>query len=187
MKKIIALILCIVSILSLSACSTDTSSLEGKITQLEEKIVELEEEVSRLENATPQESPKVEYEIIKLTKENYTQYLNINLEYSEYILSNVEGTNEYHLACKGRITTSSDDESYKFCDVTIFYNTQEVSAGWTSSVSPNVMLNRDGSSVTSFSLYKEQDSTAYLIFPSSYYYAVTIDSIFGNVLVPKEG
>lgn len=127
------------------------------------------------------------YERISLTLDNYEKYININIAYgscvADYIGTDSLGTRSYLLSCIGTITTQKKCECY-FDHVSIFYDVNIT--GWkTNATDPIVTLGYNGESSGSFFIQTTASDLTFS-FPTSHYYDISINSIFGDVLVPKE-
>lgn len=174
---IIAVFVCIFTLLCFSSCTEDASSYESQIAELKQRIAELEASDS-----------KIEYNKIELTEENYSQYLAVSVSYSNclvhYVEDDILGDNGYDLSYIITIETSAATNCY-FESVTIFYNDIYVS-GWNIAVIGRANVDCFGNSSVSFFAYKTIPRTSRPIFPTLQSYDITISSINGHVLVPTE-
>ena len=158
MKKLISVVLCIVSILSLSACGADKET---------------------------------EYERIQLTKDNYSDYININVyvdDYSFVVSEQADLSKRYDISVVVHIETSKKADC-TFEGVSITYspfNTALWQYTYTVSSLPDTTLNLEGESHTSYAATKANSpsidiSTSVLTSTNN-----IVHSIEGFVVVPKE-
>lgn len=156
MKKFISIVLCIVSILSLSACGADKET---------------------------------EDERIQLTKDNYSDYININVyvdDYSFVVSKQTDLAKRYDISVVVHIETSKKADC-TFDGVSITYspfNTELWQYAYNSL--PDTTLNPEGESHTSYVATKANStsiniSTSVLTFTNK-----IVHSIEGFVVVPKE-
>lgn len=183
MKKIItafAMLFCLCSALTFSACSSSDSD---RIGELEQRIEELESEST------------INYEQIEVNANTLRHYIAFNITISdcfvEYIETNALGSRVYNLACVATITTSraADCHFIGETDQTPFnikYNLGILTPyGWDcSTTSPSAQVDYNGNSSVSFALWRE--NTTSLEFPtfSSSTFLMTV--VGGYVLVPQE-
>lgn len=153
MKRLISIVLCIISIFSLSACGSDRR--------------------------------------IALTKDNYSEYININIYISDYsfvISKQDELTTRYDISVVVHIETSKKADC-TFEGVSITYspfNTALWRYTYTVSSLPDATLNLEGESHTSYAATKSNSpsiniSTSVLTSTNN-----IVHSIEGFVIVPKE-
>ena len=158
MKKLISIVLCIVSILSLSACGADKET---------------------------------EYERIQLTKDNYSDYININVyvdDYSFIVSEQTDLSKRYDISVVVHIETSKKADC-TFEGVSITYspsNTALWRYTYTVSSLPDATLNLEGESHISYAATKANFpsidiSTSVLTSTNN-----IVHSIEGFVIVPKE-
>lgn len=128
------------------------------------------------------------YEEITLTKNNYSDYIAINVYYTDCTALPSSETNDYvttyHLYCICNIETTKKRDCY-FVDVEIKYLIP--SALWSThlSNSPVAQLGYDGYSHSSCSMEKTID-IGKIYFPDSSPNLVKVSSISGKVYVLKE-
>lgn len=158
MKKLISIVLCIVSILSLSACGADKEA---------------------------------EYERIQLTKDNYSDYININVyvdDYSFVVSEQTDLTKRYDISVVVHIETSKKADC-TFEGVSITYspfNTALWQYTYIVSSLPDTTLDLEGESHISYAATKANSpsiniSTSVLTSTNN-----IVHSIEGFVIVPKE-
>lgn len=137
---------------------------------------------------------ETEYEIVKLTKTNYSDYIAINTDYSDYNLialseSLVSGQYFYTASLIVHISTASAKPDLKFSNVKISYSVRTVSSTWelgNGILMPTARLDYQGNSKCSFTAIAENKMIGVLsptIFSSTKNIVNTID---GFVYVPKE-
>lgn len=128
------------------------------------------------------------YEEITLTKDNYSDYIAINVYYTDCTALPSSETNDYvtyyHLYCICNIETAKKKDCY-FVDVEIKYLIS--SALWSThlSTSPVAQLGYDGYSHSSCSMEHTTD-LGKIYFPDSSPNLVKVSSISGKVYVLKE-
>lgn len=158
MKKLVSIILCIVSILSLSACEA---------------------------------SEETEYERIQLTKDNYSDYININVYVSDYsfvISKQTELTTRYDISVVVHIETSKN-ANCTFEGVSITYspfNTALWQYTFLTNSCPDTTLDLEGNSHLSYAATKADAPSINI--PTSVLTSANniVQSIEGFVIVPKE-
>lgn len=137
---------------------------------------------------------KIEYDLIKLTKENYSDYIAINTDYSDYNLialseSLLDGQYFYTASVIVHISTASAKPDLQFSNVKISYSVGTVSTTWeigNGILTPTARLDYQGNSKCSFTAIAENKMISVLsptIFSSTKNIVNTID---GFVYVPKE-
>lgn len=137
--------------------------------------------------------PKIEYELVKLTKTNYSDYIAINTDYSDYNLialseSYAAGQYYYTASFIVHISTASAKPNLKFANVKISYSVGALATWETGNgiLSPTANLDYEGNSRCSFAAIAENKLIGVLsptIFSSTKNIVNTID---GFVYVPKE-
>lgn len=175
-----------------TAPSDDISELKQQILSLQDSVASPSEieaiiaELEKIENTLCRE-----YETIKLTSANYAQYLAVNITYSNCIAilrdEDSLGVPLYDLSCIVTITTSAATDcrfQYIGKPVSIFYNQPNIS-GWNTDITgATANIDYKGNSSVSFSIWKTKATNPG--FPTLHEYDITVSSIYGNVLVPKE-
>ena len=137
---------------------------------------------------------ETEYEIVKLTKTNYSDYIAINTDYSDYNLialseSLVSGQYFYTASIIVHISTASAKPDLQFSDVKISFSVGTVSSIWEMGngiLLPTASLDYKGESKCSFTAIAENKMISVLsptIFSSTKNIVNTID---GFVRIPKE-
>ncbi len=137
---------------------------------------------------------KTEYKLVKLTKENYSDYIAINTNFSDYNLialkeSLLDGQYFYTASVIVHISTASAKPNLQFSNVQISYSVGSLSTTWelgNGILSPNARLDCDGNSQCSYTAIAENkliDVLSPTIFLSTRNIVNTID---GFVRVPKE-
>lgn len=137
---------------------------------------------------------KTEYELVKLTKENYSDYIAINTHFSDYNLialeeSLLDGQYFYTASVSIHITTASAKPNLQFSNVKISYSVGTLSTTWeigNGILSPNARLDYQGNSQCSFTAIAENKMIGVLspsIFTSTKNIVSTIE---GFVRVPKD-
>lgn len=169
--------------LALSACSdTSTEDLENKIAELEtvienqtDTIEEIKSELEKTNNLLDDNRN----DIVKLTTENYDRYISINLYYDNCFCETTDSG--YNLYCIGHIQTAPKTNC-TFSDVSIQFKINVI--GWTTyPITTFVELSYIGESHGSF--FASYLNTTRINFPNSYYYNITVENIYGVVLIPK--
>lgn len=138
--------------------------------------------------------PDVEYEMVKLTKTNYSDYIAINTDYSDYNLialseSYTSGQYYYTASIIVHISTASAKPNLRFSGVKISYSIGTLTTTWntgTGIISPTANLDFEGNSKCSYTAIAENKMIGALsptIFSSTKNIVNTID---GFVYVPKE-
>lgn len=128
-----------------------------------------------------------EYETIKLTKENYSEYISINAYVSDFtaiISEQTEISTRYNLSLVVHIETSKKVDC-EFEDVSITYSPYRA-ALWQYSSFPSATLNLDGESHTSF--VATRTDCPFLDCDTSRLTSTKgiVQSIEGYVILPKE-
>lgn len=186
MKRLIGIaltfLICIASF-SLAACSDNsTSYLEDRVRELEtlvENQNELIEDLSDKLDKTNNLLDNNRNDIIKLTTENYDRYISVNLYYDNCLCEATDSG--YNLYCMGNILTAPKTDC-TFSDVSIKYKIDVI--GWaTNPVTTYVELSYIGESHGSF--FASRLNSSSISFPNSYHYNITVEEIYGVVLVPK--
>ena len=191
MKKFtITLLLSLLMVFGLTLTACNSTDYSSKIESLEERITDLENQNNTLNeiNNKLEESNNLlnellteqEYEKVSLTVSNYKNYIAFNLSYSDCLCA----TNEYgyfNLYCMANVSTSRKADCY-FENVTIMY--QVTVSEWSSS-SALVELDYEGNSAGSTFMSKNTTSST-IEFLDSSFYSITVKSISGKVIVPKE-
>ncbi|WP_251547587.1 hypothetical protein [Pumilibacter intestinalis] len=137
---------------------------------------------------------KIEYDLVKLTVDNYSDYIAINTDYSDYNLialseSLLSGQYFYTASLIVHISTASAKPDLKFSNVKISYSVGTVSSTWelgNGILMPTARLDYQGNSKCSFTAIAENKMIGVLsptIFSSTKNIVNTID---GFVYVPKE-
>lgn len=122
---------------------------------------------------------------LKITHENYKNYLNINVTYSDYQFTqnHIDSINNiyYDKLCMGTYNVLPKIDG-KF-QVTVFTKPEVI--GWTLYTSLMFYLDKDGCGTATFSLY--QLNTTYLDFPSSTIVSrfVNVEEISGKIITKK--
>lgn len=186
MKKIVCIaisILMIIASLSLSACSsTSTENLENKIAELETVIENQADTIEKIKSELEKTNNMLDdnrNDIVKLTTENYDRYISINLYYDNCLCETTDSG--YNLYCMGHIQTAPKT-TCTFSDVAIQYKINVV--GWTTnSITTFVELSYIGESHGSF--FAAYLNAPRIDFPTSYHYNITVENIYGVVLIPK--
>ncbi len=181
MKKIIYIalsIMMIVTSLSLSACSdASTENLENKIAELETVIENQTDTIEEIKTELEKTNKLIDEnfnDIVKLTADNYDNYISINLHYGDCFYINKNDSNA--LYCTGYITTLPKTNC-AFSNVSIQFQIEVV--GWAVDTSRiDAELSYLGESYCSFFLHQISP-----ILPDSY--TVSIKSISGVALVHK--
>lgn len=175
-------------------------------TSLQEDILELKQKISSMEESsvTSSDIEKIiaeleriesklyyEYNTVKLTTANYAQYLAINITYSDCIAhfrgEDSLGIAHYDLSCIVTITTSAATNckfEYAGKSVSIFYNQPNISGWSTGATGATANIDYNGNSSVSFAIWKNGSTD--LGFPTLHEYDISIESIYGNALVPQE-
>ena len=183
MKKLACVVLSallLVASISLSACSnSSTEDLEDQISELENLIEDqnkkIEDILAELEKTNKLMDTNYN-EIVRLTKDNFDDYISINLYYDNFFYKS-DGTINA-LYCVGNLTTSPKIDCI-FSNVSIRYQIEIV--GWAVDSSRiNIELSYLGDAHTSFVLH--QTSSVFLS-PDSY--TITVKEIYGTALVHK--
>ncbi len=158
MKKLISIVLCIVSILSLSACGADKET---------------------------------EYERIQLTKDNCSDYININVYIDDYffvVSEQTDTTQRYDISVVVHIETSKKIDC-TFDDVSITYSPL-YSTFWQCTYPPTLLptttLNLEGESHISYAAIRENSPSADVLTSTLTLTKGIIQSIEGFVVVAKE-
>lgn len=158
MKKLISIVLCIVSILSLSACGA---------------------------------SEEVEYEKIQLTKDNYSDYININVyvdDYSFVVSEQTDLVKQYDISVVVHIETSKRiDCTFEGVSITYSpFNTALWQYTFLTTSYPDTTLDIEGNSHLSYAATKTGASSINV--PTSVLTSANniVQSIEGFVIVPKE-
>lgn len=140
-------------------------------------------------SACSEQEPIEQYDEIALTKDNYSDYLAVNIYYTDCTaLPSAKTTDRstyYHLYCVGNIETSRKQGCH-FSDVEIEYSVSSILWSTYLSSNPTVNIGYDGQSHCSFSMEITNDST-HIFFPDSSPNFVNISSISGKVYVLKDG
>ncbi len=164
MKKLFSILLLVatlVSVLAFSSCGN-------------------EEEIS--------EQNTIQYTKIKLTTQNYSQYIAINITYDNCILELDEeaeytGTKYYNLYCNGNISTAPRGD-YIFEKVNIVFNAPTSTFSQSGIVGAYAELDKNGYSTTTVALKENHVIEPHNDFPTSG--KIKPQSIDGYVLVPEE-
>lgn len=183
MKKFICIALSallLLASLSLSACSnTSTDSLEEKVTELETLIENQNDKIEEIKSELEKTNKLLDEnynDVVKLTADNYDNYISINLHFGDCFYINDDGSNS--LYCTGYITTSPKTDCV-FSNVSIQYQIEVV--GWVVDTSRiDAELSYLGESRCSFFLH--QNSTMIKV-PDLY--TISIKSVYGVALVHK--
>lgn len=138
--------------------------------------------------ACSSQDDNIEYESIPITKENYADYIAINMYYTDCNAYLSDKTNDnftyYKMYCIGHIETSRKQDCY-FNNVTITFSVQPETL-WQAymSDSPTSNLDYQGYSHCSFTIEYRSDSFQ-IYFPDSNPENIGIKSITGTVFVRK--
>lgn len=142
-------------------------------------------------NGSQATEPEVEYEMVKLTKTNYSDYIAINTDYSDYNLialseSYTAGQYYYTASVVVHINTASAKPNLLFSNVKITYSISTIT--WETGLlsTPSANLDYEGNSRCSFTALAENKQIDFLsptIFSST---KNIVNAIDGFVYVPKE-